>query len=260
VLTITSQQIDALLAVYFLPFVRIGAFLMVAPLYGAVFVPVRIRLVLALAVTVLVAPMLPAVAQLQLLSLETILIVIQQLLIGAACGFALQLVFDAVGLGGQLLANTMGLSFAFNVDPQRGSATPALGRFYMVIATLTFLVLNGHVRLFELLIDTFHGVPVSAAGIGAAGIWKLLTLSSLLFSGALGVALPGIAALLVVNIAFGVMSRAAPALNLFGVGFPIILLLGLVILLIGLPTIQSSTTALVDYTFGALADLFGGAR
>ena len=91
-------------------------------------------------------------------------------------------------------------------------------------------------------------------------IWKLLTLSSLLFSGALGVALPGIAALLVVNIAFGVISRAAPALNLFGVGFPIILLLGLVILLIGLPTIQSSTTTLMDSTFGALADQFGGVR
>jgi flagellar biosynthesis protein FliR len=252
-LTVSSQQIDAMLAGYFMPFVRVGAFLMLAPLFGAVFVPVRIRLVLALAVSVLIVPLLPAAPDLRLMSLTAIVVVIQQLLIGAACGFVLQLMFDAVGLGGQLLANTMGLSFAFNVDPQRGAATPALGRFYMVIATLTFLALDGHLRLLELVIGSFQGIPVGTAGLGVAGLGALLAMAKLLFSGALAVALPGVAALLIVNLAFGVMSRAAPALNLFAIGFPLILMLGLLILLIGLPTVQAAVTTLVDNTLLTLA-------
>ncbi len=259
-LNFTSQQIDGLLALYLLPFVRVGAFLMVAPLFGAVFVPVRIRLVLALAVSYMVAPLLPQVAELRLLSLDTLIIIVRQILVGVACGFILQLVFDAVGLGGQLLANTMGLSFAFNVDPQRGTATPALGRFYAVIATLTFISMNGHLRLIELITDSFAGIPLGTTGLGAAGIWKLLTLASLLFDGALSVALPGVAALLVVNIAFGVMSRAAPALNLFAVGFPIILLLGLLIVLLGLPAVQSAATGVFETTMVGLGDILGGDR
>jgi flagellar biosynthesis protein FliR len=249
-LTFNSQQLDALLALYFMPFVRVGAFLMTAPLFGAVFVPVRIRLVLALALSALIAPLLPAPGALRLLSVDAVIIIVQQLLVGAACAFILQLVFDAVGLGGQLLANTMGLSFAFNVDPQRGSATPALGRFYMVIGTLTFLAFDGHVRLLELIVRSFQAV----------GIGKLLQAAALLFSGALKVALPGVAALLVVNIAFGVMSRAAPALNLFAVGFPIILLLGLVVLLVGLPMVQSATIALVDETIVSIEAQLGSAH
>ena len=259
-LTVSSQQIDAMLAAYFMPFVRVAAFLMLAPLFGAVFVPVRIRLVLALAVSVLIAPLLPATESLRLLSLNAIVMVVQQLLIGAACGFILQLLFDAVGLGGQLLANTMGLSFAFNVDPQRGAATPALGRFYMVIATLTFLALDGHLRMLELAIGSFQGMPVGVTGLGAAGLGKLLAMAKLLFSGALAVALPGVAALLIVNLAFGVMSRAAPALNLFAVGFPLILMLGMFILLASLPTVQASIATLMNDTMAMLAAQLGGVR
>jgi flagellar biosynthesis protein FliR len=259
-LTLTSQQLNVLLAAYLLPFVRVGAFLMVAPLYGAVFVPVRIRLVLALAITVLIAPLVPPIEVAQLLSLQTVVLIVQQMILGVACGFVLQLVFDAVGLGGQLLANAMGLSFAFNVDPQRGSSTPALGRFYMVIATLTFLTLDGHLRLIELLTGSFQSVPVDDLGLGSTGLWQLVALGSLLFTGAVKVALPGVTALLVVNVAFGVMSRAAPALNLFGVGFPLILLLGLVIVLLGLPAVQAASTALIADAFRGLDALLEGVR
>jgi flagellar biosynthetic protein FliR len=257
-LSISSTQIEALLGLYLWPFVRLGAFLMVAPLYGALYVPRRVRLVLALAIAVVLAPVLPAPPAIALLSIDALLTVAQQLLIGLASGFLLQLVFDAVGLGGQLLANTMGLSFAFNVDPQRGAATPALGRFYMVVATLTFLALDGHLRLVELLVDSFRGLPVGAAGFGSQGLWHLLEAAGLLFSGAVAVALPGVTALLVVNIGFGVMSRAAPALNLFAIGFPLILLLGLAILLLGLPAVQSATVDLTDRAIQTLAEILGG--
>lgn len=259
-LSISSTEIEAMLGLYLWPFLRLGAFLMVAPLFGALYVPRRIRLVLALAIAVILAPVLPTPPAIPLLSIDAVITVAQQLLIGLASGFLLQLVFDAVGLGGQLLANTMGLSFAFNVDPQRGAATPALGRFYMIVATLTFLALDGHLRLIELMVASFRGIPVGVAGFSAQNLWQLLEAAALLFSGAVAVALPGVTALLVVNIGFGVMSRAAPALNLFAIGFPLILLLGLAILLLGLPAVQSATIDLTDRAVGALADLLNGGR
>ncbi|MCS6946116.1 MAG: flagellar biosynthetic protein FliR, partial [Steroidobacteraceae bacterium] len=216
------------------------------------YVPRRVRLLFALALTVAIAPLLPAAPPVALLSVQSLIIAAQQLLVGIACGLLLQLVFDAIGLGGQLLANSMGLSFAFNVDPQRGAATPALGQFYMVLVTLTFVTLDGHLRMIELLFASFAQLPIGTDGIGAAGLSQWLAAAALLFEGALRVALPGLTALLIVNISFGVLSRAAPALNLFAVGFPLALLLGLLAVLISLPVVQSAFLAVADRAFAAV--------
>ena len=251
-LTLSSLQVDAWLSVYLWPFFRLAAFLMVAPLFGAVFVPARVRIVLALAVSVAVAPMLPQPPNVALFSADSLLIVMQQLLIGVASGFAMQLLFDTVGLGGQLLANSMGLSFAFNVDPQRGASTPALGQFYLLIVTLTFLALDGHLRLVEVLVQGFKVLPIGTSGLGTRGLWQLVQFGGTLFSGAMLVALPGVTALMIVNIAFGVISRAAPTLNLYAVGFPISLVFGMVILLLGLPTVQSAFVGLIESGFDLL--------
>jgi len=149
-LTLSAGQLEAWLIQYFWPFVRIGACFMVAPLIGAQFVPARMRLILAGAVTLLVAPLLPP-PQIVAFSGAGVVTTVQQVLIGAAMGFVLQLIFDALAMGGQLLSNTMGLGFAFNVDPLRGAGTPVLGQFYMLLVTLTFLSLNGHLLLIEML-------------------------------------------------------------------------------------------------------------
>jgi flagellar biosynthetic protein FliR len=241
-------QLESWLAQAFWPFIRIGACLMVAPVFGARFVPARARIALALALTALVAPLTPAPAVTPF-SAAGVVVTFQQLLIGFALGFALQLVFDALALGGQLLANSMGLSFAFNVDPLRGSSTPALGQFYTILATLTFLALGGHLVLIEALVRGFDTLPVATTGLGREGLWTLTLWGSQLFMGAVLIALPGMTALLIVNIAFGVMSRAAPTLNLFAVGFPISLIFGLVILLVSLPAMQRAFVALVNQGF-----------
>lgn len=256
-ITLAPGQLEAWLGQFFWPFVRIGACLMVAPVFGAVFVPARLRLVLAAAVTLLVAPLLPqpGVAP---FSGAGLVITVQQVLIGAALGFALQIIFDAVGMGGQLLANSMGLSFAFNVDPLRGASTPALGQLYMLLVTLTFLALDGHLLLIQVLVDGFRTLPVAATGLGADGLWTLVGWGAQIFAGALGVALPGMTALLIVNLGFGVMSRAAPTLNLFAVGFPVTLVLGLAIVLAGLPALQSSFVGLFELCLQLLRTLTGG--
>ena len=232
------SQLQPLIATLFFPFVRVGACLMVAPVFGARFVPRRLRIALALAISVLVAPTLPQTAMPALLSAESISMTAQQLLIGIAIGFMLQLVFDAMSLAGQLLANSMGLGFAFNIDPLRGVSTPALGQLYVILGTLTFLSLDGHLAVLQLLVDSFRGLPVNGAGFDRDALQMLANWGSLVFSGALRIALPGITALLVVNLAFGVVSRAAPSLNLFAVGLPVTLVMGLAIVLYGLPMMQ----------------------
>lgn len=250
----TSGQLEVWLAQYFWPFVRVGACFMVAPVFGANFVPARSRLVLAGAVALIVAPLLPP-PNAVLFSVQGVVITVQQIIIGVALGFALQIVFDAVGLAGQLLANSIGLSFAFNMDPLRGSSTPVLGQLYTILVTLTFLVLDGHLALIESLVDGFRTLPVGTTGLSNDALWTLIMWTGQIVLGALSVALPGMTAMLIVNLAFGVMSRAAPTLNLFAVGFPITLMFGLVVLLVGLPSMQQGFIGLLTEAFGALGAL-----
>jgi len=253
---LTTGQLEAYVAQGFFPFARIGACLMVAPMFGARFVPTRLRVVLAAAITALVIPLLPAPG-IAPFSPQGFVVVAQQLLIGVAMGFALQVIFDALGLAGQLLANSMGLSFAFNVDPLRGSSTAALGQLYIILATLTFLALDGHAALIELLVAGLYALPVGTTGLGQDGLWSLIIWFGQLFAGAISVALPGITALLIVNLAFGVVSRAAPSLNLFAVGFPVSLVVGLLVVLAGIGPMQESFNTLLASGFEFLRSLHG---
>ena len=253
-LSVTTGQIEAWVAMYLWPFVRVGACLMVAPVFGTSFVPARSRLILAAALTLLVAPLLPA-TNVAVLSATGFGIVAQQMLIGVAMGFVVQIVFDALAMAGQLLANSMGLSFAFNVDPLRGASTPVLGQFYSIIVTLTFLALNGHLAMLEVLVDGFRSLPVGIDGLGTDGLWQVTLWGGQIFRGALLVSLPGVTALLVVNLAFGVVSRAAPSLNLFAIGFPVTLVCGLVIVMYGLPSVQQSFIGLMREAFMLMGHL-----
>ncbi|MFM2288462.1 MAG: hypothetical protein RL684_1605 [Pseudomonadota bacterium] len=250
-------QIQGWIGALFWPFVRIAACLMSAPVFGTSYVPRRLRIVLAGAITLSIAPLLPAPPDLPMLSAGGILMTVQQVLIGLAMGFAMQLVFDSLALGGQLLANGMGLGFAFNLDPLRGVSTPALGQLYIVLGTLTFLALDGHLALIGTLVDSFKGLPVGEQGLDPARLYSLAGWGSELFSGALAVALPGVTALLVINLAFGVMSRAAPSLNLFAVGLPVTLIFGLVIVLFGLPSFGTACRQLFAEGFAFLQALVG---
>lgn len=254
-ITLTSGQLEVWLAQYLWPFIRIGACLMVAPSYGAPFVPARLRIILAAALSILATPMLPAPpAGIEVFSIPGFIITLQQVLIGVATGFVLQIVFDSLAMGGQLLANGMGLSFAFNVDPLRGTSTPVIGQLYMIIVTLTFFAMNGHLLLLETLVAGFTTLPIGTSP--PASTWfAVANWGSQLFIGALSVALPGMTAMLVANVAIGVMSRAAPTLNLFAVGFPLTLGFGLVIVWLSLPSVQSSFVVAMESAFSFLAIL-----
>jgi flagellar biosynthesis protein FliR len=255
--TVTLAQLTSWVSQYFWPFVRIAGCLMVAPIFGTQTVPRRTRIVLSAAITILVAPMI-STPQAELFSGMSLVITTQQLIIGIGLGLAMQLIFDSVIMGGQLLANSMGLSFAVNVDPLHGANTPVLGQFYTIIIALTFLALNGHLVLIDALTQSFKTLPVGTSGLGGDGLWMFVHFGSVLFSGALMIALPGLTALLIVNFAFGVMSRAAPTLNLFAVGFPASLALGLIIIMIGMPGVQNTFIKLTNSGWQLMSSMLGG--
>jgi flagellar biosynthetic protein FliR len=253
-LKLTTGQIESWLALYLWPFVRIGACFMTAPIFGAQFVPPRIRLFLAGAVTLIIAPLLTP-SDVAIFSGAGFVVTAHQVIIGLATGFVFQLIFDALSMGGQLLSNSMGLGFAFNVDPLRGASTPVIGTLYMLMVTLTFLALNGHLMLIEVFAEGFKTLPVGPTGFGSSHMWSMASWGSELFAGSLAVALPGMTALLVVNVAFGVMSRAAPSLNLFAIGFPITLIFGLIVIYVGLPNVQSTFQGSMERAFELIGSL-----
>jgi flagellar biosynthesis protein FliR len=256
-ITLTTGQLETWIGQLLWPFIRVGSCLMVAPVFSSQAVPARIRIVLAGAIAMILAPMISIPPQLQAFSIEGLVVTAQQVVIGIALGFCLQLVFDAITLGGQLIANSMGLSFALSVDPIRGTGTPALGDMYTIFVTLVFLALDGHLRLIEVLADGFRTLPIGGTGFGTANLWQIVTWGGTLFSGSLSIALPAITALLIVNLAFGMVSRTAPTLNLMAVGFPVMLLFGLVVLVVSVPQLLVGFERLLGQTFMLLQSLSG---
>lgn len=242
---LTEAMLMEWLGTYAWPFLRIGATLMAAPLFGSRALPVRIRLVFALALTLVIAPILPATPPLAFFTAEALVRIVQELLIGFAIGLALQCLFEAMVLGGELLSVSMGLSFAQMTDPLRGAPSPVLAQFLQALAILSFLALGGHLALVEWLVQSFTLRPIAATVAPSGLFWSLVQEGGALFAGGLRVALPGIAALLLVNLAFGVMNRAAPTLNMMSVGFPISLAAGLVVLALSLGSMQAVFTELL---------------
>ena len=236
---------------YVWPFFRIAGVLMVAPVFGARVVPVRVRVTLSLAVTFILVPVLPSSPAIEP-SLHNGLFLVQEVLLGIAMGFTLQMVLDALVIAGQTIAMTMGLGFAMLVDPQRGVSVPVVSQFFLIIGILTFLSLGGHLAVLRMLADSFEHVPIGEP-LTRGSVWALVSWGGEMFAGAVRIALPVVVAMLVVNIAVGVVSRAAPTLNLFAVGFPTALLLGFVILLINVGNLSSSLTELLEAGFGNVA-------
>jgi len=182
----------------------------------------------------------------------------QQIVIGSAMGFTLQLVFAAVTTGGQVVAMQMGLGFASMVDPQNGMQVPVLSQIYLLLVTLLFLTFNGHLLMIEMVAESFTTLPIAIDGLTRNGFWHLVIWGTQMFAGALSLALSAVASLLVVSIAFGVMARAAPQLNIFAVGFPVSLIMGFVVILYTLPTIVPQFEALANEGFALIIRLLSG--
>ncbi|MFM9967574.1 MAG: flagellar biosynthetic protein FliR [Burkholderiales bacterium] len=230
-------EIEALLGQFLWPFIRVLALLMAAPVFSHRTIPARIKISAALAITLVIAPALPAPG-LGAFGPAAWLLVAEQILVGVAIGFSLRVVFAAVEMAGDMIGLQMGLSFATFVDPQNSNQSPLIGSFLAMVATLLFLAIDGHLLLIAALSGSFEVVPVGAGSLSQFSWQHLALLGTQLFSLGLQIAMPVLATMLVVNLALGVMARAAPQLNLFSVGFPLTLATGTVLLAAFLPYLR----------------------
>ncbi|MFM2485109.1 flagellar biosynthetic protein FliR [Celerinatantimonas yamalensis] len=218
------------LSLYLWSFMRIGGLLMVMIPFGGRAVPARVRLLLAFAISFTVVPLLPPVHGIELFSLRSFLVVIQQLLIGFAIGFITHLVMQTFVLAGQVIAMQTSLGFASMVDPTNGQNSPVIGQFYLLLGTLVFLSLDGHLQLIRLITMSFQTLPIGESGLSSLDFEQIAAWYSQLFYAALAMTISAIVSMLLINIAFGVMTRAAPQLNIFSIGFAVSMLFGLFIL------------------------------
>jgi flagellar biosynthetic protein FliR len=257
---INEAQFNAWLAAYLWPMVRIGAMLLATPLFSSRQVPVRFRLILMLLITWTIIPMLPEMPPADVLSHSGFMIMLQQVLIGVIMGFILQMVFGALVFGGQVVAYSTGLGFASMVDPQNGVQVPVVAQFYLILATLLFLISNGHLLVIELVADSFQTLPVAVDGISRNGLLDIVAWGSRLFAGGLLISLPIVGAMLMVNMGMGVVMRAAPQLNIFSVGFPITMLLGFALMWVTLPTLFGVFNEFLDASFQLMMQLLRVSR
>ena len=234
---------------------RISAMFISVPLFSIRAVPARVRLILSVAITLVILPLLPSLPPVEMFSYTGFMMAITQIMIGLTSGFILQLVFAAVVFAGQGIALSMGLGFSMMVDPQSGQQVPVIAQIYTVTTTLIFISLDGHLLLIQMLLDSFKTLPIGIEGIDKAGIWSILMWGSQMFAGGLLLAMPVIASLLLVNIIFGVAARSAPQLQIFSVGFPVTLMIGMLLVWKTLPDGLDQFSGLLTEGYGVIGHI-----
>lgn len=230
----TDAEIGTWVSTWLWPLFRIASFFMVIPVIGTQLVPMRVRVGLAFLVTLLVVPLIPPVPVVEPLSFNAVFITLQQVFIGSLTGFMFVMLMQLFVVAGMMVAMQMGLGFASMVDPANGVNVPVLSQIFLVCVTLIFLAMNGHLVMIEIIVETFRSWPISEQIIGVNSIaredmWMFISRISWLFASALVMALPAITAVLIINLSFGIMTRAAPQMNVFSLGFPIGMMFGLFI-------------------------------
>lgn len=253
---VSATELTALIGAYLWPLFRVSAMVAAAPVFGTRSVPTKVKIMTALAITSILVPILPA-PEVNVFSPLSVIVIAQQILIGLIIGFTVQLVFSAVITGGQIVAMQMGLGFSLMVDPQNGAQSPVLSQFYVVMVMLIYLAINGHLVLIEVLAESFKTMPISAQGLVANDFMQVVRWGANIFAGGMAISLPAIASLLVVNIAFGVMTRSAPQLNIFAIGFPITMMLGFTLVMVTLPNIAPQSTSLFSDVYHLIQSILG---
>ena len=225
---------------------RIGAALLAAPFFSAAAVPIQLRVAITGAVAVLVSAWVPVTTPPALFTLAGMLAMANEALIGLALGFVLQLSFAAPILAAEQIGGAMGMSIASTSDPSSGAQSPALGQYFSVMLTVIFLGLGAHLTWLRLVVESYQIFPPGSTWFGTTQIDRLLGFGSDMFIAAVAIALPVTLVLLLVQFASGVLSRSAPALNLFALGLPAGILAGLAALIAVAPLYADQFTALSE--------------
>lgn len=255
---LSVEQLGAWVGSIVWPFIRISAMLLANPVFGSRSVPLRVRIVLTAALTIMVAPIVGTVPLVDPVSAEGLWITFNEVLIGLAMGLALAFLFAIFIMAGEQMANAMGLAFASMVDPLNGANVPIVSQFLQLIAFLLFFSLSGHTLVIELMVSSFELMPVGQSVVSLTAIRAVTAWASQMFVGAALLSIPVIAMLLLVYIALGVMTRAAPQMNIFSVGFPLTILSGFVTLMLVMPVVGAHFSTLLLQSLELVRTVFGG--
>ncbi|MCD2515660.1 flagellar biosynthetic protein FliR [Massilia sp. G4R7] len=234
-LSLTTGEMNAWIAGLLWPLTRILGLVASAPLFGNAGVPMSIKLALGVLLASVIAPTVPAVPALDPTGWAGLLILVKELLIGVAMGLAMRIVFAAIEYAGEVASMTMGLGFAVFFDPNSRGRSSAVSQFMALVATMAFLAVNAHLVLLAALAESFVALPISETPFSGNAPLELVRWGGKIFSTGLQLSLPIVAALLITNVALGILTRAAPQLNIFGIGFPITLGVGFLTLSLAMP-------------------------
>lgn len=254
-LNFSSQEWFALINAFIWPLTRILGVIAVAPPFGNNAVPVAIKLGLGVMLTMIVAPTLPT-STLDPVSLPGILNILGQFLIGIAIGFVMRLAFAAIEFAGEVASLTMGLGFATFFDPMTHGRTSAISQYLVLMASLLMLSLNVHLSLIEALVMSFKTMPADVNVLHQFNFKLMAGLGAQIFSVGMQLSLPIVAALLLTNVALGILTRAAPQLNLFGIGFPITITVGFLMLGLITPYLMQPWENLFQFSLNSIQQLF----
>ncbi|WP_312077209.1 flagellar biosynthetic protein FliR [Leclercia sp.] len=250
----TSDQWLEWLGLYFWPLLRILALISTAPILSERSIPKRVKIGLAILITIIVAPTLPPV-NVPIFSAPALWVGLQQILIGVAIGFTMQFAFAAVRMAGELIGLQMGLSFATFFDPGSRLNMPIIARIIDLLAMLLFLAFDGHLWLISMLVDTFHTLPIGGEAVNSNAFMALTRAAGLIFLNGLMLALPLITLLLILNLSLGLLNRMAPQLSVFVIGFPITLTVGMVLISLLMPLIAPFCERLFSDVFNLLSNI-----
>ncbi len=254
-MNVSEAQLLGWLAAFIWPFFRVGALFVAMPIFTMQAVPARARLLAALVITLVIVPVIPKIPEVTLFSYQGIVIAVQQIMIGLLTGFILQMVFSVMLLAGQSVAFSMGLGFSSLVDPATGVQVPVIGQVLVISGSLFFLGIDGHLLIFEMLVQSFITLPIAVMSLEMSDFWQVVIWSAQIFVGGVLVALPLIITILFINLSFGVASRAAPQLQIFGVGFPITIMMGMVLIWMTIPGMLEVFGEMLRQAFALVSDV-----
>jgi flagellar biosynthetic protein FliR len=246
------QFVVDLLLHYFVASLRIGSFLIAAPLFGARWLPLQVRIVLALSITAVVAVQLPNIDTTVITSPIGVMMMLVEVGIGLSAGLVLTILFSAVMLSGEKIATAAGLGFAAQVDPQTGGQTPVVSQTLYLFLTVLFLSVDGHLVAIATLMESYDILPIGASVAPQVLIGAGINAAGMMFVAATIIMLPIAMVLLMINISIGIITKSAPQLNLFSFGFPISLLAVFILLYFSTAGFGSSMVQLIDDSLAVL--------
>ncbi len=252
-ISITEAQLAAWISPIFWPFLRVLAVFTAAPIFSSRAFPIRAKVALAFLVALAAQASLPNTPVIGFNDPGVLAVVVQQVGVGLAIGFAVRVVFSAVELAGEVVGFQMGLNFAAFFDPTIGAQSSAVARFFGQMTALLFLAVNGHLMVLFAIIRSFESFPVDQNFLETLSRMKLQHLGAGLFASALWIALPMVGILMFTNLALGIVSRVAPQMNIFAVGFPITLVVGLIGIAVTLPMLDQPFMVLLEQSIDVFA-------